>query len=34
VSVENKVAGGWRKLGNDEVNNFYSSPNIRLNQGE
>jgi hypothetical protein len=24
----NKVAGGWRKLHNEELHNFYSSPNI------
>jgi hypothetical protein len=23
-----KVTGGWRKLHNEELHNFYSSPNI------
>jgi hypothetical protein len=25
-----EVAGGWRRLLNEELHNFYSSPNIRV----
>jgi len=24
------VAGGWRRLHSEELNNFYASPNIRM----
>jgi hypothetical protein len=24
----NKMVGGWRKLHNEELHNFYSSPNV------
>jgi hypothetical protein len=25
-----EVAGGWRRIHNDELHNFYASPNIRV----